>query len=134
MRFLKAPEDRGIGTLFFRPAAGETESLPIFLHCHGLILGIEGRMLDGQIKVSEISLHRFSACLDRRRFRHTAECRSQVPRLVETLLNTVAHAAARQFSKASSTSTISPISQSRLVTPAAIAGVVRSVLWMRTKL
>jgi hypothetical protein len=29
---------------------------------------------------------------------------------------------------------ISPISQSRSVTPAAIAGVVRNVLWMRTKL
>jgi hypothetical protein len=37
-------------------------------------------------------------------------------------------------SQASSTSTISPISQRRLVTLAAIAGVVRSVLWMRTKL
>jgi hypothetical protein len=34
-------------------------------------------------------------------------------------------------SQASSTSIISPISQGRLVTPAAIAGVVRSVLWMR---
>jgi hypothetical protein len=32
-------------------------------------------------------------------------------------------------SQASITSIISPISQSRFVTPAAIAGVVRSVLW-----
>ena len=37
-------------------------------------------------------------------------------------------------SHASRTSTISAISQRRLVTPEAIAGVVRSVLWMRTKL
>jgi len=37
-------------------------------------------------------------------------------------------------SNASSTPTISPISQSREVMPAAIASVVRSVLWMRTKL
>jgi hypothetical protein len=37
-------------------------------------------------------------------------------------------------SQDSSTSTTSPISQSRFVTPAAMAGVVRSVLWIRTKL
>jgi hypothetical protein len=36
------------------------------------------------------------------------------------------------FPCASNTSTISPISHSRLVTLAAIAGVVRSVLWIRT--
>ena len=37
-------------------------------------------------------------------------------------------------SQASSTLTISATSQSRSVTPAAIAGVILSVLWMRTKL
>src|SRR5436190_121552 len=44
-------------------------------------------------------------------------------RPVETLFGTVAHAAVRRFSNASIISTRSDISQSRSVTPAAIAGV-----------
>src|ERR1700730_14566847 len=48
------------------------------------------------------------------------------PSSVEALLNAVGHAAALRFSQASIMSTTSDISQSRFVTPAAVARVTRS--------